>query len=233
MWKIEARVVGRYSDPVSADTARLPALKSAAQQKMTTITSQYLYARTDHPKFGKIISSLPQTLVLDRSCTLMQITSSQQKMVRDILKLKICHIWRHLHLDLVLLLLFLHQLHVAAMLHSRAQTPPRLRGVLSPDLASSADKTLTVSAVLPLRPIFIGRTRKEKVQHFCCLQIQHWTEVGVDLRHLQQQEAKTWILQQVLFLMWMSMSSWILCRLWNFLGHRKDLLLQVLQMMGV
>ena len=56
-WKIEARVVGRYSDPVSADTARLPALKSAAQQKMTTITSQYLYARTDHPKFGKIISS--------------------------------------------------------------------------------------------------------------------------------------------------------------------------------
>jgi hypothetical protein len=56
-WKFEARVVGRYSDPVSADTARVPALKRAAQQKMTTITSQYLYASTDHPKFGKIISS--------------------------------------------------------------------------------------------------------------------------------------------------------------------------------
>jgi hypothetical protein len=56
-WKIEAHVVGRYSDPVPADIAKIPALKNAAQQKMIRITSQYLYASVDHPKFGKIISS--------------------------------------------------------------------------------------------------------------------------------------------------------------------------------
>jgi len=56
-WKIEARVVGRYSDPVPADIAKIPALKNSAQQKMIRITSQYLYASVDHPKFGKIISS--------------------------------------------------------------------------------------------------------------------------------------------------------------------------------
>ena len=56
-WKIEANVVGRYSDPVLADIAKIPALKNAAQQKMIRITSQYLYASVEHPKFGKIISS--------------------------------------------------------------------------------------------------------------------------------------------------------------------------------